>query len=92
MPEWVSVCRLDEVPAGRGCSLDAAGLRLAVFRIGDQVVALSGGAVLTPTGRWDMAGSKRANWSARCTIGGSASPTAAAPRSLAIPSTGSGAR
>ncbi len=42
MPEWMAVCRLDDVPAGRGSSLDAAGLRLAVFRIGDEVVALSG--------------------------------------------------
>jgi len=42
MPEWVAVCRLDEVPPGRGRSLDAVGLRLAVFRIDDEVVALSG--------------------------------------------------
>jgi len=42
MPEWVAVCRLDEVPAGRGRSLDAAGLRLAILRIDDQVIALSG--------------------------------------------------
>jgi nitrite reductase/ring-hydroxylating ferredoxin subunit len=42
MPEWVAVCRLDEVPAGRGRALEAAGLQLAVFRIDDEVVALSG--------------------------------------------------
>ncbi len=60
MPEWVSVCRLDEVPAGRGRSLDAAGLRLAVFRIGDQVVALSGAALMR-TVRSGTAGSKTAS-------------------------------
>ncbi len=42
MAEWVSVCRFDELEDGRGQSLDAAGMRLAVFRIGDGVVALSG--------------------------------------------------
>jgi nitrite reductase/ring-hydroxylating ferredoxin subunit len=42
MPEWVAVCRLDEVSFERGRSLDAAGLRLAVFRINDEVIALSG--------------------------------------------------
>jgi nitrite reductase/ring-hydroxylating ferredoxin subunit len=33
---------MDEVQDGRGLSLDALGLRLAVFRDGDDVVALSG--------------------------------------------------
>jgi nitrite reductase (NADH) small subunit len=42
MAEWVSVCRLDDLGDGRGRSLDAAGMRLAVFRVGDDVVALSG--------------------------------------------------
>ncbi|MFI5455062.1 MAG: Rieske (2Fe-2S) protein [Isosphaerales bacterium] len=42
MAEWVAVCRLNEVPVGRGRSLDAAGMRLAVFRVGDDLVALSG--------------------------------------------------
>jgi nitrite reductase (NADH) small subunit len=42
MPEWVAVCRLDDVPPGRGRSLDAAGVRVAVLRSGDEVVALSG--------------------------------------------------
>ena len=43
MAEWVAVCRLDEIKridAGR--SLDAAGLRVAGFRAGTDVVALSG--------------------------------------------------
>ncbi len=42
MAEWVVVCRLDEIQDGRGRSLDAAGMRLAVFRAGDDLVALSG--------------------------------------------------
>ena len=42
MAEWVAVCRLDEIREGRGVSRDAAGLRVAVFRDGDEVVALSG--------------------------------------------------
>jgi len=42
MPEWVPVCRLDEIPEGSGCSLDAAGLRLAIFRTGDDLFALYG--------------------------------------------------
>ena len=36
MAEWVAVCRLDEIKDGAGRSLDALGLRLAVFRIGDR--------------------------------------------------------
>jgi nitrite reductase (NADH) small subunit len=42
MPEWVAVCRLEDVPPGRGRSLDAAGVRVAVLRSGDDVVVLSG--------------------------------------------------
>ncbi|MHB1556533.1 MAG: Rieske (2Fe-2S) protein [Isosphaeraceae bacterium] len=42
MAEWVAVCRLDEVKEGRGVSRDAAGVRVAVFRSGDQVYVLSG--------------------------------------------------
>jgi nitrite reductase (NADH) small subunit len=42
MPQWVAVCRLDEIADGAGRSLDAAGLRVAVFRAGIDVVALSG--------------------------------------------------
>jgi nitrite reductase (NADH) small subunit len=42
MAEWIAVCRLDEVREGRGVSRDADGLRVAVFRSGGEVVALSG--------------------------------------------------
>ena len=42
MAEWVAVCRLDEVREGAGRSLDALGLRLAIFRSGSEVFALSG--------------------------------------------------
>jgi NAD(P)H-dependent nitrite reductase small subunit len=42
MAEWIAVCRSDEIPDGQGRSLDAAGVRVAVFRLGDQLVALSG--------------------------------------------------
>jgi NAD(P)H-dependent nitrite reductase small subunit len=40
--DWVAVCRLDEIPPGSGRSLDAGGVRLAVFRAGQDLVALSG--------------------------------------------------
>jgi nitrite reductase (NADH) small subunit len=42
MADWVLACRLDEIEEGAGVSLDAAGLRLAVFRVAGEVVALSG--------------------------------------------------
>jgi nitrite reductase (NADH) small subunit len=42
MPEWVAVCRAEEIAEGRGLSRDAAGLRLAIYRHGGVVVALSG--------------------------------------------------
>jgi nitrite reductase/ring-hydroxylating ferredoxin subunit len=42
MAQWVAVCRVDEIREGRGVSRDAAGLRLAIFRVGAGVVALSG--------------------------------------------------
>jgi nitrite reductase (NADH) small subunit len=42
MPEWAQVCRLDELREGCGRSVDALGLRVAIFRAGDAVVALSG--------------------------------------------------
>ena len=35
MAEWVAVCRVEEITEGRGRSLDAAGVRLAIFRHGD---------------------------------------------------------
>jgi nitrite reductase/ring-hydroxylating ferredoxin subunit len=40
MADWVPVCRLDEIPAGRGRVHDVLGLRLAVFRAGVSIVAL----------------------------------------------------
>jgi nitrite reductase (NADH) small subunit len=42
MAQWLAVCRLDDIADGAGRSLDAAGLRLAVFRLGTDVIALSG--------------------------------------------------
>ncbi len=42
MAEWIAVCRVHEIPEGRGRSLDAAGVRLAVFRTAGGLVALSG--------------------------------------------------
>src|SRR3954468_13861162 len=42
MRQWVAVCRLDEIREGRGLSRVAAGLRVGIFRLGDDVVALSG--------------------------------------------------
>ncbi|MGP0063451.1 MAG: Rieske (2Fe-2S) protein [Isosphaeraceae bacterium] len=42
MAEWVAVCRLDEIREGRGVSRDAAGVRVGVFRDGENIVALSG--------------------------------------------------
>lgn len=42
MAEWVGVCRLEEIEEGRGRSLDAAGVCVAVFRSGGEVIALSG--------------------------------------------------
>ena len=38
MPEWLAVCRVEEVAEGRGRSLDAGGMRLAVFRQGGELV------------------------------------------------------
>jgi nitrite reductase (NADH) small subunit len=42
MVQWLAVCRLEEVAEGRGRSLDAAGVRVAVFRQGGDVIALAG--------------------------------------------------
>jgi nitrite reductase/ring-hydroxylating ferredoxin subunit len=42
MPEWTAVCRAAEIVEGRGRSLDASGVRLALFRAGGSVIALSG--------------------------------------------------
>jgi nitrite reductase/ring-hydroxylating ferredoxin subunit len=40
MAAWVSVCRVDELLAGRGRTCEAAGLLIAVFPRGDSIVAL----------------------------------------------------
>lgn len=37
MEGWTRLCRLDEVPEGRGLTVDAAGTRLAVLREGDSI-------------------------------------------------------
>jgi nitrite reductase/ring-hydroxylating ferredoxin subunit len=42
MAQWVAVCRLDEIKEGRGVSREAAGVRVAIFRRGGEVVALYG--------------------------------------------------
>ena len=42
MARWVSVCRVDEVAEGKGRALEASGVRLAVFRQGGELIALSG--------------------------------------------------
>ncbi len=42
MPQWMPVCKVDELKEGAGRSFDAAGLRLAIFLTGTDVVALSG--------------------------------------------------
>jgi 3-phenylpropionate/trans-cinnamate dioxygenase ferredoxin subunit len=40
MSERVRIAALDEIPDGRGIRVDAAGHRIAVFRIGDDVYAI----------------------------------------------------
>jgi nitrite reductase (NADH) small subunit len=42
MPRWMAVCRADEVSEEKGRSLDISGVRLALFRQGDDLIALSG--------------------------------------------------
>jgi nitrite reductase (NADH) small subunit len=42
MAQWLAVCRVEEVAEGRGRSLDALGVRLAVFRQAGELIALSG--------------------------------------------------
>ena len=79
MAEWVAVCRLDEIKEGRGVCREAAGLRVAIFRHGGEVVRFPASAPM-PTARWAWAGSRRARSSARFTDGGSGSPTAVARR------------
>lgn len=41
MSEWVYLCRIDEVPDGRGRTIEVAGVRVAVIRDGDSVVVIS---------------------------------------------------
>ncbi len=40
MAEWVKMCRLDELPAGRGLAREVLGLRVALFREGNTAAAL----------------------------------------------------
>jgi nitrite reductase (NADH) small subunit len=42
MAQWLPVCRVDDLAEGRGLSLDASGVRLALYRHGGALVALSG--------------------------------------------------
>jgi nitrite reductase (NADH) small subunit len=42
MAQWLAVCRVEELAEGRGHSLDVRGVRLALFRLGDDLIALSG--------------------------------------------------
>jgi nitrite reductase/ring-hydroxylating ferredoxin subunit len=42
MAQWMAVCRLEELADGHGRSLDAAGVRVAVFRQGGDLIALAG--------------------------------------------------
>lgn len=41
MPEWVYLCRIVEVPEGRGRTIEVAGVRVAVVREGDSIVVVS---------------------------------------------------
>jgi nitrite reductase/ring-hydroxylating ferredoxin subunit len=41
MADWVYLCRIDDVPDGRGRTVEVAGARLAVIRDGDSVVVIS---------------------------------------------------
>jgi len=40
MADWVRVCRCDEIPADRGRTCEVLGLRVAVLRAGEEVIAL----------------------------------------------------
>ncbi|MDG3004478.1 Rieske (2Fe-2S) protein [Paludisphaera mucosa] len=40
MGGWLYLCRFDEIPEGRGRTVEAAGARLAVLRDGDAVTVL----------------------------------------------------
>lgn len=41
MPGWVYLCRVDEVPEGRGRTVEAGGARVAVLRDGDEVAVVA---------------------------------------------------
>jgi nitrite reductase/ring-hydroxylating ferredoxin subunit len=41
MADWVYLCRIDEVPDGRGRTVEVAGARLAVIRDGDSIAVIS---------------------------------------------------
>jgi NAD(P)H-dependent nitrite reductase small subunit len=41
MAEWVSVCRDQDIPEGRGRPFEVSGLRVAIFRVSGSVTALS---------------------------------------------------
>ncbi len=41
MADWVLMCRRDEIPAGRGRTCEVLGLRVAVFRAGETIIALT---------------------------------------------------
>jgi len=42
MAEWREVCVLGELIEGRGRAVDVDGLRVAIYRVGEEVYALSG--------------------------------------------------
>lgn len=68
MSEWVHLCRVDEVPDGRGLVVEVGGTRLAVVRDGESVAVLfdrcphaggslgtgwiEDGAIVCPLHRW----------------------------------------
>ncbi len=41
MADWFFACRKEEIPAGRGRTVEADGLRIALFLAGGEVVALA---------------------------------------------------
>ena len=42
MAEWLNACGIDELMDGRGVALEIDGTRLAVYRVGEEIYALSG--------------------------------------------------
>jgi len=41
MSEWIRIAPLGDLPEGRGVKVDAAGHRIALFRLGEAVYALA---------------------------------------------------